>query len=149
MFIPLSSLNLNLLNAIGRSDIFLKIDFAKIPLIFITMAITFPISLRAVVMGKALTAFIYFYMNAFMIGRLYGFGAFKQIVCIWKAIVSTIVMAILLYILCLFCKNSFICLILGIISGVLVYFLCLLLLKEEELYMILRKIKFIRTKEKK
>ena len=58
------------------------------------MAITFPISLKAVVIGKVLTAFIYFEMNAFMLHRLYNFGAFKQLICYWKGIAATVFMAI-------------------------------------------------------
>ena len=140
MFIPLSSLNLNLLNAIGRSDLFLKIDLLKIPIIFATMAITFPISLKAVVIGKTITAFVYFYMNAFMIGRLYGFGAIKQILCCWKGIVSTILMGIVVYLVKIVFLHSLIQLILGIVIGVITYVICLCIFREEELFILLRKI---------
>ena len=108
IFIPLSSLNLNLLNAIGRSDLFLIIYISKIPIIFVTMAITFPVSLKAVVIGKAVTAFIYFYMNAFMIGRLYDFGAFKQLLCCWKCIVATIIMGVTVFCFQYFILNNYI-----------------------------------------
>ena len=137
LFIPLSSLNLNLLNAIGRSDLFLKIDISKIPIIFATMAITFPISLKAVVIGKAITAIFYFYMNAFMIGRLYGFGAFKQLYCCWKMIFSSIIMFFFVFFLVQFISNQFVCIIVGIVSGVFIYVLFLKLLKEEEMNNIL------------
>lgn len=141
MFIPLSSLNLNLLNAIGRSDLFLKIDISKIPLICATMAITFPISLRAVVIGKAVTAFIYFYMNAFMIGRLYNFGAFRQLICCWKGILSTIVMGVVVLFFILYVHNPYVCVLCGIFLGIITYVLCLFLLKEEELFLIINRIK--------
>jgi len=139
-FIPLSSLNLNLLNAIGRSDLFLKIDCSKVPLIFVTMAITFPISLKAVAIGKTVTAFIYFSMNAFMIHRLYNFGAFKQLACCWKGIAATVVMSIVVMLVENVVSNELLSLLVGITIGVLVYLLVLILLREEEVSIITRKV---------
>lgn len=139
-FIPLSSLNLNLLNAIGRSDLFLKIDISKVPIIFATMAITFPISLKAVVIGKAVTAFIYFYMNAFMIGRLYGFGAFKQLFCCWKGIIATIAMYFGLFIIRSFLSISVFNLFFEIFCGIIIYIIVLIILKESELSILFGKL---------
>ena len=139
-FIPLSSLNINLLNAIGRSDLFLKIDCSKVPLIFVTMAITFPISLKAVVIGKAITAFIYFAMNAFMIHRLYNFGALKQLACCWKGIAATVVMAGAVVLVENIVANVLFTLLAGISVGVLIYLLVLIALREEEVKIILGKI---------
>ncbi len=144
MFKPLSSLNLNLLNAIGRSDLFLKIDFLKVPVIAITMIITFPISLKAVVIGKALAAFIYFYMNGFMIGKLYSFGAFKQLACCWKIIIATIIMAISVWLVTVFVKTHLIGLIAGVLLGATVYVAVLVSLKEEEANVWLKKLKWIK-----
>lgn len=132
VFVPFSALNLNLLNAVGRSDLFMKIDFSKIPIIAITMAITFPISLKAVVIGKAVTAGIYFYMNTLMVKRLYRFGAIRQLLCVWKSIVATIVMAVVVWIVCSFIANNLISLLVGVATGIIVYAVMLVLLKEEE-----------------
>lgn len=141
VFIPLSSLNLNLLNAIGRSDLFMKIDFSKVPIIAIMMVITFPISLKAVVVGKAVTAIIWFYMNGFMIGKLYQFGAFKQLVCCWKGIVATVLMAISVWFIKSFIDSPLEGLIVGILSGASVYVALLVALKEEEGKVLLEKIR--------
>jgi len=132
IFVPLSALNLNLLNAIGRSDLFLKIDIAKIPVFAITMIITIPISLKVVVIGKALTAFIYFYMNGFMIGRLYQCGAFRQLAFCWKSIVATVIMAVSVWIITMFIESPLIGLIVGVLSGVAIYVSMLAVMKEKE-----------------
>lgn len=133
IFTPLSALNLNLLNAIGRSDLFMKIDFSKVPILAAMMAITFPISLKAVVIGKAATAIIWLYINGFMIGKLYNFGAFKQLACCWKGIVSTVVMALSVWLTISFIETPLIRLIVGMLLGIAVYAAMLALLKEEEL----------------
>ncbi len=140
VFIPLSSLNLNLLNAIGRSDLFMKIDFSKVPIIAVMMVITFPISLKAVVVGKAVTAIIWFYMNGFMIGKLYNFGAFRQLICCWKSIVATAVMASAVWMSVYFINDSLISLAVGILTGVTIYALTLIVLKEEEYKVLMDKV---------
>lgn len=132
IFTPLSALNLNLLNAIGRSDLFMRIDFLKIPVVFGTIAITFPISLKAIVIGKVVTAFIYYYMNCYMIGKLYNFGVFKQLACCWKCIVATLVMCLCVCLVVFWFDNHLFSLIAGIITGVTVYVIMLILLREEE-----------------
>lgn len=132
MFIAHNALNMNVLNAIGRSDLFLKVDCTKIPVIFITMAITFPISLKAVVIGKVVSCFIYFYINAFMPGKLFGFGPFKQLACSWKYILSTFIMGLGVALINYFISSDLLSLIVGVISGVAIYIFMLVVLKDEE-----------------
>ena len=141
MFVAHNTLNMNVLNAIGRSDLFLKVDCFKIPIIFITMAITFPISLKAVVVGKVVSCFIYFYINAFMPGKLFGFGAFKQLACSWKYIVSTLVMSVFVLAVRCIIDSSIVCLVVGIVFGVIVYAVMILLLRDDEAKLIVKKIK--------
>ena len=132
LFIAHNALNMNVLNAIGRSDLFLKVDCTKIPVIFITMAITFPISLKAVVIGKVVSCFIYFYINAFMPGKLFGFGFFKQLACSWKYILSTFIMGLGVALINYFISSDLFSLIVGVISGVAIYIFMLFVLKDEE-----------------
>lgn len=140
IFTPLGGLNLSLLNAIGRSDLFLKVDMSKVPLILLTMAITFPVSLEAVVIGQAIVSLVYFYINAFMTGRLYNFGCFKQLLVIWKYIFAATCMAILVYFISLFFSTVVISLIIGIVSGIIIYCVLLLILQDEEFLFFLHKI---------
>lgn len=132
IFAAHNALNMNLLNAIGRSDLFLKVDLVKYPFMFAMMAICFPISLKAVVIGRAVTAIIYYFINTFMIGRLYSFGFFKQLACSWKYILSTVVMALIVAVVNYFISSNLVSLILGIAVGVIVYVFMLILLKDEE-----------------
>ena len=131
---------MNILNAIGRSDLFLKADLCKVPIIIFTMILTFPISIKAVVIGKLVCAFIYFYINSFMIGRMYSFGAFKQVACSWKYILSTLFMSFCVKFIDYFVESNLLSVVLGIISGVIVYGLCLFLLKDSEFICFLFKI---------
>lgn len=141
IFTPLSILNMNVLNAIGRSDLFLKIDLVKIPFIILTMIITFPISMKAIVIGKAVTAFLWFYINGFLIGKFYNFGAIKQLLCCWKYIVSAITMGLFVIFIDKLVVSNVLSLILGLLGGVFSYILLLIIFKDVEFYRILKKLK--------
>lgn len=95
VFTPISSLNMNMLNAIGRSDLFLKIDLLKLPLTIITMVITLPISVKAVVIGNFINTFVCYFINAYLPGRLFNFGAISQLKIFWKTILATVIMAVI------------------------------------------------------
>lgn len=144
IFNPLSAINLNVLNAIGRSDVFLKADLIKIPILIFTMIITFPINLHVVVVGKALTAFFYYYINAFMLGKLYKLGCFSQLKILWKYIVSSIVMGSCVYVLTRIIKNNICCLIVSIVVAVIIYAIALVLLKDEEFFILIKRISKIK-----
>lgn len=104
------------------------------------MAITFPISLKAVFVGKALTAFIYFYMNSFMIGKLYHFWALRQLACCWKGIVATVIMSLTVWLSVYFIEDRLIALVVGLLTGAAVYALMLVMLKEEEFKVLMEKV---------
>lgn len=94
---PISMINMTILNAIGRSDLFLKVDLAKFPIIFIALIITIPISVKAITIGVFVTSFLSFFVETIMPGRLYGYGAYNQLKDMIKVIISTIIMVIILY----------------------------------------------------
>ncbi len=141
---PLSALNLNMINAIGRSDLFMKVDFSKIPMILIMYAITLPISVEAVVWGNLITTFIAFFINAYVPGKIYGYTAWHQIKDWRYIILSVILMAACVWPLVHFADNYWMQLILGGIIGVSVYLVCCLLfgiVKKENLQEAVIKIK--------
>jgi len=141
IFTPLSILNMNILNAIGRSDLFMKIDMIKIPFIILTMLITFPISLEAIAIGKAVTAFLWYYINGFLIGRFYNFGAFKQLFCSWKYIVSALIMGIIVTLIDKLVVSNILSLILGLLGGMLSYVIFLTIFNDNEFKCIIKRIK--------
>ena len=89
MFTPISSLNMNILNAVGRSDLFMKVDFSKIPLTIIGMAITLPIGVEAVVIGNFIITFISYFINAYLPGKMFNFGIKAQTRIFSKIIIAT------------------------------------------------------------
>lgn len=129
MFTPLSAINMNILNAVGRSDLFMKLDFSKAPFILIVLAITIPISVEAITIGSFCTSFICFFINAYLPGRLFGYGAIKMIRD-WRYIflsLGAMVLAVLTYLH--FVTDIWLQLFGGGIIGIVVYGTCCFLFK--------------------
>lgn len=124
MFTPLSALNMNILNAVGRSDLFMKLDFSKAPLTILILAITIPISVKAIVIGTFVDSFLCFFINAYLPGRMFGYGAWKQIkdwryILLSIALMSVVVMGFMQLV-----ENVWLQLLVGGSLGVLVYAAC-------------------------
>jgi len=133
-FYPISAINMNMLKAIGRSDLFMKVDFSKIPIVIIALAITIPIGVKAIVIGQVITSCIAFFFNAYMPGKILGYGALKQLKDMFPIFVAIGIMSIAVYVTLLFFDNLYIELVLGMTVGIGTYLFVCYLLKVEELF---------------
>ena len=119
----------NVLNAIGRSDLFMKVDFSKVPIKLIILIITIPISVEAIVIGFFITCVICFVINAYMPGKIFGYGVWKQLKD-WRLVfLSVAIMSIVVWLYTLLIVNKYALLIGGMVIGALVYLGCCLLFK--------------------
>ncbi|MCQ2771002.1 MAG: lipopolysaccharide biosynthesis protein [Clostridia bacterium] len=124
MFTPLSSINMNVLNAVGRSDLFMKVDFSKAPLLILMLVITIPIGVEAICIGSFINSFICFFINAYMPGRLFGYGAWQQLKD-WRYIfLSILIMSGLVLLFCYFVTNIWLQVIVGGLIGIGSYIGC-------------------------
>ena len=129
MFTPLSAINMNIMNAIGRSDLFMKLDFSKIPLILLILAITIPISVEAITIGNFCSSFLCFFINAYLPGKMFGYGAWEQIKD-WKyIIISVLIMALIVSGITYLLDNVWLQLIVGGIAGIVTYIGCCFMFK--------------------
>lgn len=130
MFTPISSVNMNLLNAVGRSDLFMKLDLYKIPFILLATILAIPFGVEAIVWSNLLITFICFFVNAYLPGKMFGYGPIHQLRD-WKyIIISVIVMVVAVYLLRLFITNIWGQLILGLVIGPISYLGCCMLFKQ-------------------
>ncbi|MCG9910019.1 MAG: lipopolysaccharide biosynthesis protein [Flavobacteriales bacterium] len=144
LLFPLSSINLNILNAVGRSDLFLKVDLSKLPIVILALIITIPLGIKAMVIGQVISGAVAYGINTFMPGRLFGFGLWEQIKEIKMVILATCIMAACVYVSIELAEQPFIKLMLGGITGGISYLLITFLfnMKEmEDIKDILKKIK--------
>ena len=121
MLLPLSAINMNILNAVGRSDLFLKTDLSKIPIILISLAVTIPISVKAICIGNLIVTVICFFINTYYPKKLFGYGALEQIIDYWKLFLSIALMCGAVFFVNRFLYNPWMQLIIGVLVGGGVY----------------------------
>lgn len=133
IFLPMSAINMNLLNAVGRSDLFLKVDLSKLPLTILAMIITIPLGVKVIVIGHVITSALSFIINAYLPGKFYGYGAIKQLKDMVPFFIAAFGMAISVYAMTCFVDNLILQLFLGVVLGGVTYLFISYLLKLEEL----------------
>lgn len=133
MITPISALNMNILNAVGRSDLFFWVDISKLPLTVAALVITIPMGLTAVVIGHFATSFICFFINAYYPGKLFGFGPMRQIKEMWRVICATLVMSAFVFMSTIILPSDTLKLLIGGPLGVGIFLLSSYLLKSNEL----------------
>lgn len=79
MMFPLHVYHLQVLTALGRSDLFLRLEVIKKLLIVINLAITAPIGVLAMTWGMLATSLIAYWLNSFYTRRLAGYSWPEQI----------------------------------------------------------------------
>jgi len=132
IFFPMSALNMSLLNAVGRSDLFLKVDLSKLPLTILAMVITIPLGVKAMIIGHVVTSALAFLINAYLPGKFYGYGPIQQLKDMLPFLVATIGMSISVFVMTSFIDNLVLQLLLGALLGLVTYlFICWLLKLEE------------------
>ena len=129
MFTPLSAINMNILNAVGRSDLYMKLDFSKAPLILFVLAITIPISVEAITIGSFCISFICFFINAYLPGKLFGYGAWEQIKDWRYILLSLVIMTATVQLFMYLVSNIWIQMIVGGFIGCCVYIACCFMFK--------------------
>lgn len=133
VLLPLSMINMNILNAIGRSDLFFKVDASKVPIILVVLYITIPMGVKAIVIGSVITSFLSFLINAWLPGRMFGYGIVKQLRDMFPVWVATGVMALSVTLVTHLFSNLWLQLLLGAVTALATYMLACHLLKIGEL----------------
>lgn len=129
---PLHAVNMNILKAIGRSDLFLKVDLFQFPKTLVIMIITIPLGVKAIVIGSVISSVIGFFINTYLPGKLFGYGALSQIKDMIPVFVATAVMSFVVFTVNYMTDNSYIQLFLGAGIGIITYYLMSCILKIEE-----------------
>lgn len=130
-FWPIHTSNLQAINAIGRSDIFLKLEIIKKILGISVLVISIPFGINVMVIGGAFTSFISTIINAFPNKKLLGYSFVEQ----WKDLIPSLVLSLGMGIVVMSVEllgfNSYITLLIQIPVGALTYFGGAYLLKFE------------------
>ena len=144
---PISAVNMNILNAIGRSDYFLKTDLIKVPISLVCLFIGLQFGTQGVILGILVSIFISFFINCYYPYKLFKYGAITQLLIAKNYIFASVLMALALQVVHV--NNPIIALILKIFIGFIIYLLALFILKDafflKMLQQILHRIKKVKA----
>lgn len=135
MTIPLTSSNLVAIKALGRSDIYMKLEFIRraAMLLVLMVSVIGLHTVKAIAWGYAVSAWIDYIITSVPLGYLLQYGLYQQIQDIWKYLITSIAMAGIVFLVGRISDQYLVVLPIQIFIGCSVYFLLSLLLKCDEI----------------
>ncbi|MDP1623919.1 MAG: lipopolysaccharide biosynthesis protein [Bacteroidales bacterium] len=97
MFYPLHALNLNMLQVLGRSDLFLRLEIIKKTLAVPIIIIGVIWGIKVMILGMIALSLIGYYLNSYWSGMLIGYSMWGQIKDILPSFLLAGVICILVY----------------------------------------------------
>ena len=128
---PIHTSNLNAIKAMGRSDLFLKMEITKKTIGILLLLVTVNISVLAIALGGVAYTVIASIVNAFPNKKLLGYGYLEQLKDILPSFFFATAMGVIVYILPLGMLPMILRLIVQIIAGVVIYCGSAMLFKTE------------------
>ncbi|MFC0179611.1 lipopolysaccharide biosynthesis protein [Thorsellia kenyensis] len=117
---PINSLNLSLINAIGKANLTFKIEIIKFPLTISSILLSISFGLNAVVIALLITSYLSFFINAYYFGKILGINAYTQL----KIGLIPILSSFMMFSICFYLSqyiNDFLSLVILILMGILFY----------------------------
>lgn len=121
-FYPIHTANLQAINAMGRSDVFLRLEIIKKIIGLGLLIAAIPFGVYVMVWFKALSSLISTFINAYPNRKLLGYSYLEQIKDLSPSILSSSMMGILVWSVDLLNLNTLVTILLQIILGTAVYF---------------------------
>ena len=133
MWYPIHAINLNLLQVEGRSDLFLKLEIYKKLLGVVVLCVTIPMGLVAMCWGAVVSSLLALVLNTYYTNKLIRVGLIKQLRDLSPALFYSFSMSAVVYFFIHLIYQKFLQLFLGIIVGIVYYFLISYLTKSQDL----------------
>lgn len=94
---PLQLINLNVLQSLGRSDIFLRLELIKKALIAVGIALTWQWGISAMICGMIAVSIVSYYLNSYYNGVLISYPIREQVLDLLPYLVVSLLMGIAVY----------------------------------------------------
>jgi teichuronic acid exporter len=95
---PLHLMNLNVLQALGRSDLFLRLEIIKKVMIVINIVVTWRWGISAMIYGMIITSIIAYYLNSYYTGILIDYPIRKQVRDLFPYLIVAVLMGMAVYV---------------------------------------------------
>lgn len=119
---PIHTANLQAINAMGRSDVFLKLEVIKKIMGLIVIAVTIPFGLYAIVWGSVFNSIASTIINAFPNRKILNYGYLEQLKDIFPNFVYSIIMFTAIYFIGRLNTAVIMILVIQIVAGVIIYY---------------------------
>ena len=140
-FIPIHSANLQAIKAIGRSDIFLKLEIIKKVIGVIAILVSVPFGVFAIAFSGLLNTIVASVVNAFPNKKLLDYGYVDQIKDIMPAVICSVFMGLGVWLIGLLPIAPLLLLVIQVLSGGLIYILLSVVFKLESFNYVINTIK--------
>ncbi len=148
-FWPIHTANLQAINAVGRSDITLKLEIIKKVIGIVILIITLPYGLTAMMIGRCIATIISSFINAYPNRKLLNYSYKEQLKDMAPSFFLSIMMAVMILPVILLQIHPILQMIIQIVVGVGVYFGLAKLFKMECLEYVIKTIEgFLKKNEK-
>ena len=133
MWYPIHSLNLNLLEVKGRSDLFLRLQIIKKVLGILFLIVSIPFGVVGMCWGQVLYSLVSLFVNTYYTGQLIGVGLFRQVLDFVPSMCYSALMGLLVYLGMTLVHGALLQLLLGAIIGFFTYLLMSCLTRSTDL----------------
>lgn len=124
LMFPLHLINLNVLQAMGRSDLFLRLEIIKKVMVALNIVITWRWGITAMITGQIITSLVSYYLNAYYNKALLQYSIWEQIRDLYPYLLNAMLMGAIVYaITYLPIASHMILLVCQIVTGGVVYLL--------------------------
>ncbi len=145
---PIHTANLQAINALGRSDIFLKLEIIKRVIGLVILAISLPFGVYAIALGGLVNAVISSFVNAYPNLKLLNYSYLEQLRDIMPSFLISLIMGGLVYSFNYLHIQEWVRLLLQIPTGILTYIVLAKTTKNESFTYLIQTLKEIVTKKK-
>lgn len=133
MWYPVHSINLNLLQVKGRSDLFFRLEVVKKLLSTVTIFICVPHGIMVMCIGGVCSSILCLVINTHYTGKLINLGFGRQMIDLAPSLLNSIFMGIVIYLSTLQIDNEILKLAVGIPVGIACYLTTAWLFRMSEL----------------
>ena len=121
MWYPVHSINLNLLQVKGRSDLFLRLEIIKKAIITVAIFICVPFGIMGICIGSVCTSIICLAINTFYTGKLINVGFVRQMLDMTPTLLASLAMGAVVYFAVMPFDSNVVKLAVGIPLGMVIY----------------------------
>lgn len=138
LFQPIHTANMQAIKAMGRSDIYLRLEVVKKVIELVVLLVTMWISVDAMVIGMAVCATLFVFVNAYPNIKLLDYSIREQLADILPPVVMSLIMGAAVIAIGLLPLPLVIKLIVQVLAGAILYFTMTILTRNREMKQLLQ-----------